>query len=391
MQQLPVGWVNPHTTLVLGAGAVIDPAILEREFDMVTAATGEDVRTRTFIDPRAWVHLPEHAELSKMSGRHHLMGATGKGCSEAVMHRIHNRGSAVDSDSGVGNFDDFVNSAESTSWLDGVRLIDTERMLNEAVDAGARIQLEGCQGTLLDLYLGPYPYVTHKQTTAAQWLSECGLSPALDVSITMVVRTYPIRVAGNSGPLASEISWPELARIINAKRSVYGLGEIVHDSMIREFEQALSDSERQFRVPEGFAFEQHQLTSDKRVLYAKALSELNKAALSKVSHAALTELRRLFEFTTVTKKLRRVARLSSADLRVAARQVRPAQIAVTFMNYEFPHRWGGNEPATTEERDWLRENVEIPCNAPVTLINRGPAMADIVQVTPVAQLSLPLG
>ena len=84
MQQLPVGWVNPNATLILGAGTLIDPAILAREVQEVARLTGEDVTERLLIDRHAGLHLPVHAELSAASGRHVNMGATGKGCSEEI-------------------------------------------------------------------------------------------------------------------------------------------------------------------------------------------------------------------------------------------------------------------------------------------------------------------
>ncbi len=93
MQQLPTGWTNPNTTLVIGAGALIDPEILHREVKMVSDATGRDVRTRLLIDYRCGLHTSAHAHRSKESNRHHAIGATGKGCSEALMDRIRLRGS----------------------------------------------------------------------------------------------------------------------------------------------------------------------------------------------------------------------------------------------------------------------------------------------------------
>ena len=41
---------------------------------------------------------------------------------------------------------------------------------------------------------------------------EVGLSPRLINQIVMVLRTFPIRVGGTSGPFARETSWEEIAR-----------------------------------------------------------------------------------------------------------------------------------------------------------------------------------
>jgi adenylosuccinate synthase len=55
------------------------------------------------------------------------------------------------------------------------------------------------------------PFVTSRDTTAAGFLAETGLSP-LDVDdIIMVIRAFPIRVAGNSGPLPNEIDWETIS------------------------------------------------------------------------------------------------------------------------------------------------------------------------------------
>jgi len=63
------------------------------------------------------------------------------------------------------------------------------------------------------LHADDYPFVTSRDTTAAGFVSEAGLSP-LDVDeIVLVIRAFPIRVPGNSGPLPNEIDWNEVSRI----------------------------------------------------------------------------------------------------------------------------------------------------------------------------------
>ena len=65
---------------------------------------------------------------------------------------------------------------------------------------------------LSPLHSGFYPKVTSRDTTAAAVVSEAGLSP-LDVDdIALVIRAFPIRVAGESGPLANETSWETLSK-----------------------------------------------------------------------------------------------------------------------------------------------------------------------------------
>ena len=327
MQQLGVGWVNPDTTLVVGAGALIDPTILEREVAMVSEATGEDIKHRLFIDHRAGLHLPVHQQRSADSGRHVKIGATGKGCSEALIDRIRGRGE--------GNL-----MFGTSAWAKDFNTGDTEQMLNNAWDQGARIQLEGTQGQGLDLYLGPYPYVTHKQTGPAQWMLECGLSPSLPNEITLVIRTFPIRVAGDSGPMRRETSWLQLAGQINAKRRASGFDPIVAEESLEVWSTALDVAGREFPIPDGKSpHDQHTWGKHDRADYNGTLSQLNAAAWSMVPAPIQADLRKLFELTTVTKKLRRIAEFDTIQFNETCRQVRPRHVAVTFANYLWPKHW----------------------------------------------------
>jgi len=86
--------------------------------------------------------------------------------------------------------------------------------INEKLDQGKKVLIEGTQGFGLSLYHSDhYPHTTSRDTTAAGFLSEVGVSPRLVTDIVVVFRTFPIRVAGQqAGPLKNEISWQELQR-----------------------------------------------------------------------------------------------------------------------------------------------------------------------------------
>jgi adenylosuccinate synthase len=368
MQQLPVGWVNPDTRLVLGAGALIDIDILKREIDMVTTATGHNVIERLFIDYRATVHLKTAAELSATSGRHHRIGATGKGCSQAMIDKLNLRGLK---ELTVGRRPEFS----------GMPLTDTVALLNGHYNAGAKIQLEGTQGTLLDLHLGEWPYVTHKQTGPAQWMMEAGLSPALPTDIVFVVRTYPIRVAGSSGRLPNEISWVDLASRLNYGRQLKDKSPLVSAAALEAFAAAVVEAGKGFDLPAGSnGLDMHWWSMTIRDRHRVAASELHATAIKSLDDATVAELSKVFEFTTVTRKLRRIAKVSAGDLRYAAMISRPTRVAVTFMNYAFPEHWGETYGVTNEEERWAIENVQRNCLAPVDMISRGPESKHIIQL-----------
>ena len=371
MQQLPVGWVNPHTQLVLGAGSMIDLTILKREIAMVSDLTGTDTLRRLTIDYRAYIHDTSAAERARQSDRHHLIGATGKGCSEAVMDKIRLRG--------LKN----LTIGRAAAGRD-YPLADTAQLLNTSWDEGGSIQLEGTQGTFLDLHLGPYPYTTHKQTGPAQWMMEAGLSPALPTDIVLVARTFPIRVAGNSGPLPQETSWPTLVRQMNVRLDVNGMSPIVPETALSAFESAVRQVVKQkwsSKVPPGSdGLDQHAWDGDDRMFYRDALSEIHRDALSSLPPDTIADLSAVFELTTVTKKLRRVAELSMSDLRQSVALNRPHQLVITFMNYVFPEYWGSLVPELfPTERDYVNR-IEKWLDVPVTYITRGPGPEHIINL-----------
>lgn len=68
--------------------------------------------------------------------------------------------------------------------------------------------VEGTQGFgLSPLHSGYYPHVTSRDTTASAFIGEAGLSPVDVDQIILVLRSYPIRVGGNSGHLPNETTW----------------------------------------------------------------------------------------------------------------------------------------------------------------------------------------
>ena len=373
MQQLPVGWIVPDVQLVLGAGSVIDPVILERECRMVSDATGQDIKKRLVIDSRAALHLPVHQERSAKSGRHHKMGATGKGCSEAIIDRIRGRGE------GARNFGDVYSNEYNVD--------DTAYLLNVVHNTGNVIMLEGTQGTLLDLCLGPYPYVTHKQTGPAQWMMEAGLSPALQTDVVSVVRTYPIRVAGNSGPMLMETSWPTLARAINEVRARHQMEPLVSEFSLALFEQAVISvaTRNPGAVPRGSnGLDMHQWSSAQRVEFKEFLSEGHKMALEMLDDVVLTDLAQLFELTTVTKKLRRIAHMSLPTLGYSTMLDRPHRVALTFMNYVFPQHWyvdGQDVEFHSKIGEYIAQVEAFTNGAPVTMASFGPESRHVAIVS----------
>lgn len=192
LQQIPATFVNPKCVLCIGAGALINPDILKKEVE------NTKTRERLFIDPQAGIieekHLLQEGELVQK------IGSTGKGCGAALADRIWRK--------------DFKLAKDV---LKDFRFTNVAELINQGIDEGKNILVEGTQGFGLSLYHGIYPFVTSRDTNAANFLAEAGISPRFADEVILVIRTYPIRVAGNSGPLPNEITWDELSKRIGKK------------------------------------------------------------------------------------------------------------------------------------------------------------------------------
>lgn len=391
MQQLPTGWINPGTHLVIGPGAYIHPEILSREIRMIKEATGwNGINQFIHIDHRCGLHLPEHTDRSTASGRHYSMGATGKGCSEAVIDKIRNRGKGGTSAPAL--FTDWLkrrdigNPETEPLWLAelaGLDVCDTSYLLNEAWDEGATLLVEGTQGTLLDLHLGPYPYTTHKQTQVGNWLAEAGLSANLPLEVALVARTYPIRVAGNSGPLPRETSWVQVVEHINQMLDHAGLPPRVQKDSLRAFEECC-ETMAQFWGPATLDWHIETWTQAQREQDPQFVSELHKKALGVLPQAVVDDLCRVFEMTTVTNKLRRVANLDIEALQYSVMLNRPSYLVLTFMNYQEPTAWDKEwDTMPADTRSEIEESTRAlgdDLGVPVRYVSTGAATEHVLEV-----------
>ena len=371
MQQLPVSWVDGNTGLVCGPGAYIHPTILARELQWIESAIG--YRPMVHIDYRCGIHTEHHTELAQKADRHHKMGATGKGCSEAVVHKIKSRGDVP------ATFVEWLegNDEYRRKWSEYFIIRDTVSMVNEAYDRGETLIIEGTQGTLLDLHLGPYPYTTHKQTQAASWLAEAGLSANVKKEIWGVYRTFPIRVAGNSGPMPGEMSWVRFTRILNSKLPK----PMVQEWALADFEYAMRQVARAYWPELESCPEPSDWAANARQQFKDAASEIHREALEVLSDHVRRELFKLWEVTTVTRKLRRIAQWDWGTFRESIMLNRPDFLALTFMNYEFPGMWGWNwadreisleKLAETKAiGQYIREREKV-AGCPVGIVSFGP-------------------
>jgi len=83
------------------------------------------------------------------------------------------------------------------------RIADTRLLLNNALEAGETVLLEGSQGTLLDVDHGTYPYVTSSNPTAGGAAVGSGIGPTRITTVLGILKAYTTRVG--SGPFPTEL------------------------------------------------------------------------------------------------------------------------------------------------------------------------------------------
>jgi adenylosuccinate synthase len=210
---------------IIGPGTVVSPASLIKELDDLHAA-GVDT-SRVWLSDLAHLILPYHLELDRASERARgdaKIGTTGNGIGPAYVDRVArvglragdlrderawrasvaarcadlaSKGIEVD---GAAVADDL--SAQAKRLLPHVR--DTVALLHTMLRAGKRVLAEGAQGTMLDVGLGTYPYVTSSVTVAGGAGAGLGIGPTQIEHVVGVVKAYATRVGG--GPFPSELT-----------------------------------------------------------------------------------------------------------------------------------------------------------------------------------------
>lgn len=203
MQSIPCGWINPEAVIVIGRGALLNMKQFMKELVHILTYYPNFLE-RLVIDPESGI-LDErfHEQEGGVDGEmHRRIGSTGEGVGPARVARI-NR----DPD----QFRQFKDVAEEYGLKKCV-VENTPKFLAEAQDNGRNILIEGTQGSGLSLLHSHWPYCTSIDTNAAGIISEVGIAPSRVTDVLMVCRTFPIRVAGNSGPMKYETTWNELSR-----------------------------------------------------------------------------------------------------------------------------------------------------------------------------------
>jgi adenylosuccinate synthase len=289
VRQVPAAVINPATRLLVAAGALIDPTIILREIDRF-GLRSERLGVDGFAAIISRQHKQQEARLELRKRVSSTLSGTGAATSSKILR------------------EPGLKLARQISRLRKY-VVDVAAEANKAYDDSKNIVIEGTQGFGLSLHHSlMYPFVTSRDTSASNFLSEVGLSPRCVTEIIVVLRTHPIRVPGHSGPLEAETSW-----------------------------SAISSSS-------GSPFE-------------------------------------LNEYTSVTKRLRRVGLFELGPISRAVMINRPTALALQGLDYvNFADRGQRKYRSLSQESKKFVADLEKQTSVPVRFIFTGPDLLDVIEI-----------
>jgi len=246
LHALPSGSVRKGKEVAIGAGCVVNPAVVLEE---LAALKKDGIAPKLTIDGRAHVIMPHHMALDALEETRkgpNAVGTTKRGvgpCYADKASRIGIRFADL-ADPAVfreklkafhefktkeirclygGEISEsadqvFEKYSEYAQKLDGA-IGDASALANDAMNEGKLVLLEGAQGTFLSLDGGAYPYCTSSNATSGGASTGACIAPGRITEVVGIVKAYVSRVG--EGPLPTELK-DETGQGIRDKGGEYG-------------------------------------------------------------------------------------------------------------------------------------------------------------------------
>ncbi|MDH7480851.1 MAG: adenylosuccinate synthase [Armatimonadota bacterium] len=224
---IPCGILRSNVVSVIGDGEVVDPGVLVSELDELER---RGISTKNLkVSMNAHVIMPYHVLLDRLEeerkGRNAL-GTTARGIGPAYADKASRIGIRMAEFIDPGRFRSRLSEnlklknaiitkiyeaegfpldailEEYLVYADRIRpyVTDTNYLVAEAAQKGARLLFEGAQGTLLDIDYGTYPFVTSSHTVAGAASLGTGVGPRAFDRIVGVAKAYTTRVGAGVFP-----------------------------------------------------------------------------------------------------------------------------------------------------------------------------------------------
>ncbi len=188
---LPSGVIHPTKLSVCGNGMVIDPKVIVSEIEGIEKEGFKVTKDTLLIASNSHVITDEQIEKDKSTGK--KVGTTGRGIGPCYMAKIERTGVRMR---------EFVKGDSAEAKKLRPLVADTYIVLNEALESGKKILVEGAQGTMLDIDHGTYPFVTSSNPTAGGACTGLGIGPTKIDSVVAIIKAYTTRVG--RGPFPTE-------------------------------------------------------------------------------------------------------------------------------------------------------------------------------------------
>ena len=231
LRLIPSGILNPNTINVIGNGIVFDPKGFFEEISMLES---NGISTKNIkISDRAHIVFPYHKELDGLAEEargDNKIGTTKKGIGPCYMDKTERSGirvcdlmdkeifakklklqieaknkivTGVYEKEAMFDFDEIYN--EFIGYAEKMKpyVDDTTVIVYDAIKANKKVLFEGAQGTLLDLDLGTYPFVTSSHPTSGGFAVGAGVGPNMIKDVVGIVKAYTTRVG--EGPFVTEL------------------------------------------------------------------------------------------------------------------------------------------------------------------------------------------
>lgn len=243
---IPSGILYPDKICIIGNGVVLDPASLIEEINTLKSQ-GISVENLKISD-RAHIVLPYHIkldELEELSKGENDIGTTKRGIGPCYMDKSERIGirtcDLVDPETfkeklmvNVQKKNEIITEIYGSKKMDFEKIyeeymnyaeilkpyiVDTTSLLYDLIEKGKKVLFEGAQGTLLDIDLGTYPYVTASHPISGGVTVGAGIGPTMINDVVGVVKAYTTRVG--KGPFPTEL-FNEEGNFLREKGHEYG-------------------------------------------------------------------------------------------------------------------------------------------------------------------------
>lgn len=239
---IPSGILYDSCVCVIGNGVVVDPEVFLSEVASLKEKGINVSPDRLKISSLAHVILPFHKILDSKEEAlrdEEKIGTTGRGIGPAYTDKIARMGVRI---MDLLSKERLAKRIAKRNWPEVLKencpvidevvdqfyeygqklkpyIIDSSLYINEAIDQGKTIIMEGAQGTMLDVDHGTYPYVTSSNPLSGGACIGAGIGPHKIDKVVGVSKAYVTRVG--EGPFPTELN-DDLGEYLRTRGAEFG-------------------------------------------------------------------------------------------------------------------------------------------------------------------------